>query len=87
MSPLVVSFPADLAGDVTVSVSSPADLAGDVTVGVTSPADLAEDVTVGVTFREKYRDSVVIPHDCVCDYVEIAEGASSADLAGPGQPC
>ena len=64
-------------------MSSPADLAGDVTVGVTFPADLARNITVGVTFREKYRDSVVIPRDCVCDYVEIAEGASSADLDDP----
>ena len=35
-----------------------------------------------MTFREKCRGSVVIPRDCDCDYDEIAEVASSADLAG-----
>ena len=59
-----------------------ADLAGDVTIGVTSSADPAGVVTIGVAFREKCRDSVAIPSDCGCDYDEIAEVASSADLAG-----
>ena len=76
-----VSSQADLAGDITVNVSSPADLAGDVTVSVASPADPASVVTAGVEFREECGDNVVIPTDCVCDYVEIAEVAPS------GRPC
>ena len=47
-----------------------------------SSVDPASVVTVGVAFREKCRDNVVIPSDCVCDYDEIAEVASSAELAG-----
>ena len=45
-----------------------------------SSVDPASVVTVGVAFREKCRDNVVIPSDCVCDYDEIAEVASSAEL-------
>ena len=45
---LTCLLPADLAGDVTVSVASLADLTEVITAGVTSSADLAGDVTAGV---------------------------------------
>ena len=79
---MIAGLTIDIAGDVTVGVSSPADLAGDVTVSVASPADLAGVVTAGVAFREECGDNVVIPTDCVCNYDEIAEVTSSANLAG-----
>ena len=63
-------------------VASSADLAGDVTVGVTSLADPDCVVTAGVAFREEWGNSVVIPSHYVCHYDDIAEVASSADLAG-----
>ena len=61
-------------------MASSAELAGD--VGATSSANPASVVTTGVAFSEKCRDSVVIPSDCVCDYDEIAEVASSVELYG-----
>ena len=48
---------------------------------MSSSADPASVVTAGVAFREECGDNVVIPTDC--DY-EIAEVASSAELAGDG---
>ena len=72
----VVSFPADLVGDVTVDVSSPADLAGDVTVVVSFPADLAGDLTIGVSFLAPSAVAEVV------SLADFAEAASSADLAG-----
>ena len=47
-----------------------------------APANPVSVVTASVAFREIYRDSVVVPSDRDCDYDEIAEVASSADLAG-----
>ena len=58
------------------------DLAGDVIVGVTSLANPASVVTAGVAFREKCGNSVVIPSDSGCHDHNVAEVASSADLAG-----
>ena len=82
-----VASSADLAPEVASSadlaeVASSADLVGYVTVGVTSLADPASVVTTGVAFREECGNSVVISSDYVCHYDEIAEMASSADLAG-----
>ena len=58
-----------------------ADFAGDVTVSVVSLADPASVVTAAVAFTQKCGNSVVIPSDCVRHYGDIAEVASSADLA------
>ena len=77
----IAGLTVDLSGDVTVGVASPADLARLITVGVASSADPASVVPTGVTFREECGDNVVIHTDCVCDYDEIDEVASSADLA------
>ena len=74
--------PANLTGDVTVTMVFPADLAGVVTVGVASSADPASVVTASVAFREECGDNFVIPTDYICDYDEIAEVASSSDFAG-----
>ena len=71
----------DLAGDVIVGVSSPADLAGDVTVGVSSLADLAGDVAVGVSSLADLVGVVPSAVAEVASSVNIAEVASSADLA------
>ena len=63
-------------------VPSSADLAGDVTVSVTSLADPASVVTAGVAFKHNYKNSVVIPSDCVCLDDDVAEVVPSAELAG-----
>ena len=76
-----VSSPSYLVGDVTVGVVSSPDLAGNVTVGVASPAHPASVVTAGVAFREKCRDSSVVPSGSVCGFDEIAEVAPWADPA------
>ena len=99
----------DLAGDATVGVSFPADLAGGVTVGVApstvaevassaviaeaaSSADLAAYVTVGVaslaylaevaSLADMAEVASLADHAEVASSADIAEVASSAKLAG-----